>query len=123
MPGLLWITFVGSASVILLCAIPMAMGKVPPNALYGVRLPVTLRDRAAWDAANVHFGRWMILSGVSSLGVFFLGLMRGWTVDFIAMVYVIVMMIPLMFGIVHSVRAAMRAERESNRNSDDESPG
>ncbi|HAW95183.1 MAG TPA: hypothetical protein DCX60_02805 [Phycisphaerales bacterium] len=105
--------FIGSALLILLLGIPMARGKVPPNGLYGVRLPVTMNNRAAWDAANEHFGWWMIVSGLLSLGAFFLGSFLGWGVDSIATVYVIVMMLPLAFGAITSIMAAYRAESES----------
>ena len=113
MPAALWLTFVGSALVILAFGIPMAMRKVPPNAIYGVRLPITMRNRAAWDAANVQFGWWMIISGTLALGGFFTGWLLGWTVDTIATVYCIVMLLPLMVGVVTSIRAAYDAEARS----------
>ena len=113
MPVLLWMTFVGSALVILAFGIPMAMRKVPPNAIYGVRLPITMRNRAAWDAANVQFGWWMTISGMLALGAFFLGWLLGWTVDAIATVYCIVMLLPLMVGVVTSIMAAYGAESDS----------
>ena len=105
--------FIGSALLILLLGIPMALGKVPPNGLYGVRLPVTMNNRAAWDAANEHFGWWMIVSGLLSLGAFFLGYILGWSVDSTATLYVIVMMLPLTVGAITSIMAAYRAESES----------
>ena len=117
MPVLLWLTFVGSALVILAFGIPMAMRKVPPNAIYGVRLPITLRNRAAWDAANVQFGWWMVISGLLSLGAFFLGWLLGWTVDAIATLYCIVMLVPLMVGVVTSIMAAYGAESDSKESS------
>lgn len=113
MPALLWLTFVGSALVILAFGIPMAMRKVPPNAIYGVRLPVTMRNRAAWDAANVQFGWWMIISGLLSLAAFFPGWLLGWTVDAIAILYCTVMLLPLMVGVVTSIMAAYGAESRS----------
>ena len=113
MPVLLWLTFIGSALVILALGIPMAMRKVPPNAIYGVRLPITLRNRAAWDAANVQFGWWMIISGLLSLGAFFVGWLLGWTDDAIATLYCIVMLVPLMVGVVTSIIAAYGAESRS----------
>ena len=105
--------FIGSALLILLLGIPMALGKVPPNRLYGVRLPVTMNNRAAWDAANAHFGWWMIVSGLLSLGAFFLGFFLGWGVDSTTTSYVIVMMLPLTVGAITSIMAAYRAESES----------
>jgi uncharacterized membrane protein len=113
MPTILWLTFVGSALVILGFGAPMALGKVSPNGLYGVRLPITMRNRAAWNAANVHYGWWMIISGALSLGVFFLGRVLGWSVESIAMVYCVVMLLPLMLGLITSLSAAYRAEAES----------
>ena len=114
MPLILWITFVGSALVILGLGLPMALGKVPPNALYGVRLPITMRSREAWDAANVRYGWWMVVSGTLSLGAFFLGRLLGWTVESLAGVYCVVMLLPLLSGLITSLLAASRAESESN---------
>ena len=113
MPVSLWITFLGSALLIILFGIPMALKKVPPNGLYGVRLPVTMRNRAAWDAANVHFGWWMVASGALSLGVFFGAWFLGWAVEPIATVYCIALLIPLMIGAITSIMIAYRAESES----------
>jgi len=118
MPLLLWFTFIGSALLILLLGLPMGLGMVPPNAIYGVRLPITIRNRPAWDAANVHYGWWMVVSGGLSLGAFFLCVLLGCTVDTTAAVYVIVMMLPLMGGVPFSIHAAMKAEHVSDAASD-----
>lgn len=110
--------FIGSALLILLLGIPMALGKVPPNGLYGVRLPVTMNNRAAWDAANVHFGWCMIASGLLSLGAFLVGYLLGWGVDATATFYCIVLLLPLTVGAITSILAAYRAESESKDSED-----
>ena len=43
---------------------PMALRKVPPNGLYGVRVPATLRDERVWYETNAVSGRDLVLLGV-----------------------------------------------------------
>jgi uncharacterized membrane protein len=44
-------------------AVPMALRKVPPNRLYGLRVRATLADEVVWYAANARSGRDLILVG------------------------------------------------------------
>jgi hypothetical protein len=56
------------AAVILLVSIPLILGLIPRNWIYGIRIGKTLSDDRTWYAAN-RFGGWTLL-GASA---FYLG--------------------------------------------------
>ncbi len=49
--------------VILVLGIPLLLGKVPPNALYGLRTRRTLADEEIWYRANRFAGLVLMLAG------------------------------------------------------------
>lgn len=55
--------------VLILLSIPMVLGKVPPNKLYGFRTPKTLSSPDVWYPANKVSGVLMILAGALSIVV------------------------------------------------------
>ncbi|MCH2145994.1 MAG: SdpI family protein [Phycisphaerales bacterium] len=101
---------IGSSLLVILVGVPMALGKVPPNRIYGVRLPITLRSRAAWDAANRHYGWWLVASGLMSLPIS-VGMLLLRSGEGAVVLYGVVMSVPLIVGIVPMMRSADRAER------------
>jgi uncharacterized membrane protein len=48
-------------------ALPMALGKVPPNPIYGFRTPKTLSSADIWYPANRAGGWFMIAAGALAL--------------------------------------------------------
>ena len=48
------------ASITLLLALPLLLGLIPPNRLYGVRTATTLADKRRWYDANRYAG-WTLL--------------------------------------------------------------
>ena len=54
---------IGSA-VLFLVAVPLALNKVAPNRLYGVRTKSTLRDASTWYRKNRRFGIALIVASV-----------------------------------------------------------
>src|SRR5436305_7234207 len=64
--------------VCLAMAIPLALGKVPRNRLYGMRIPESLQSDQAWDAINRFGGKrmmpWSLLLIAIGVTVFFLPL-------------------------------------------------
>ena len=60
-----WIVlFAGLGLLLVILAIPMIMGKVPPNNLYGFRTKKTLSDPEIWYPANAYAGKWLLVWGV-----------------------------------------------------------
>jgi hypothetical protein len=61
------------ASIILLVALPLALGVIPPNRFYGVRTPLTLADAPGWYAVNRLAG-WALMGA----SLFYLALAALW---------------------------------------------
>lgn len=55
--------FAGCGLLFALLAIPMIRRRVPPNGLYGLRVPATLADDWVWYEANARSGMDMLLLG------------------------------------------------------------
>ena len=53
--------------VVLASSIPMILGKVPPNWLYGFRTPKTLSSPEVWYPANRAAGWFMVAAAVISI--------------------------------------------------------
>lgn len=53
---------------LIITGVPLALGKVRPNQVYGLRTSDTLSDTDLWYAANRRFGRNLIIAGVLLLG-------------------------------------------------------
>ncbi len=50
-------------------SVPLILRKIPPNGLYGFRVPSTLRDPALWYKVNEYAGRRALVVGLgTSLG-------------------------------------------------------
>ena len=50
----------GNVMLLLALSLPLMYGRVPPNPLYGFRVPRTLRHPELWYPANAYSGRWLI---------------------------------------------------------------
>lgn len=52
--------FVGTGLLLMGISVPLVRRRVPPNGLYGLRVPATRRDAAVWYEANAQHGRDMM---------------------------------------------------------------
>jgi len=61
-----WLLVLTSAAGLLLVAIaiPLIRRRIPPNGLYGLRVPATFADEWVWYEANARSGRDLICLGV-----------------------------------------------------------
>lgn len=66
--------FAGVGVLTVALAIPMILGKVPPNNLYGFRTTKTLSDPEIWYPANAYAGKWLLVWGVIMVVAAFLPL-------------------------------------------------
>jgi hypothetical protein len=57
--------FILVAMVFVALGLPLARGSVPPNWIYGFRLPQTVKNPDLWYPANAYLGRWMIGLGAA----------------------------------------------------------
>ena len=64
MHPLLTIVTAGAGVLIAALAIPMIRRRVPPNGLYGLRVPATFADEWVWYEANAQSGRDLFWLGV-----------------------------------------------------------
>ena len=52
-----------SAFLMMILAVPLIQGQVPPNALYGFRIPKLFRSEELWYAANRYSGKELFRAG------------------------------------------------------------
>ena len=62
MPGPILVHAILSSLLVLL-AIPLILRRVPPNPLYGLRVPATYKDEQVWYDANAASGRDFVVFG------------------------------------------------------------
>ena len=58
--------------IVALLAVPLVLRRVPPNALYGLRVPATFRDDTVWYDANAAAGRDLIVFGAVTIAAAFI---------------------------------------------------
>lgn len=58
------VPFVLVGALLIGVSIPMLLRRVPPNPLYGLRVPATFADPWVWYEANAASGRDLIVNGV-----------------------------------------------------------
>ena len=64
MSALLLLYLIGGFLLIAL-SIPLLYNKIPPNAIYGFRLPQTVHKPDVWYAVNCYSARWLLMARVS----------------------------------------------------------
>ena len=78
----LLIVYVTAGSLLISLSIPLYLGKIPPNPIYGFRVPKTLDNPKLWYKVNRYSARFLILTGVLSvLTAALLYLIPGISVD------------------------------------------
>ena len=63
----------GSGLLISLLAIPLILGRVPPNSVYGIRTKASFASDSDWYRINVIGGRYLTVSGIVILVVGIVG--------------------------------------------------
>ena len=59
-----FVTLLAFSGLLIVVAIPLALRKVPRNAVYGFRTRATMANDETWFEANAHFGRGLIISSL-----------------------------------------------------------
>ena len=59
----------GASLVIITIAIPLIRRRVPPNAIYGLRVPATFADEWVWYEADARSGRDLLALGMVLMAV------------------------------------------------------
>lgn len=67
--------FVISGALLVVLSVPMIMGKIPPNGLYGFRVKKTMENPDIWYPVNAYSGKWFLVVGLglalAAVGLFF----------------------------------------------------
>jgi len=63
-----FLLFTATGLLIIGLAVPLMRRRVPPNGLYGLRVPATLGDEAVWYEANARSGRDLFVFGLVIVG-------------------------------------------------------
>ena len=58
------VVFAGLGLLMVILAVPMILGKVSPNSVYGFRTKKTKSDPEIWYPANAYAGKWLLTWGV-----------------------------------------------------------
>ena len=59
----------GASLIIIWVAIPLIRRRVPPNAIYGLRVPATFADEWVWYEANAQSGRDLLALGLVLMAI------------------------------------------------------
>ena len=88
------VLFAGVGVLMVVLAIPMILGKVPPNNVYGFRTKQTLSDPGIWYPANAYAGKWLLVWGLVMVAAAFLPLwfLPDLTEDGYAILFTIVLL-------------------------------
>jgi len=70
--------FVGIGLLFAALAIPMILRRVPPNRIYGLRVPATFADERVWYEANAKSGWDLVILGVALAALAPLLWATGW---------------------------------------------
>jgi uncharacterized membrane protein len=88
-----------------LIAIPLILGKIKPNGLYGFRVRDTLEDERVWYATNRHFGtRLLVVSQVNVLASVLLYVVPGLSLDTYALACLAILALAFAAAFVQSWR-------------------
>lgn len=99
--------FVFLGLVLIAIAVPLLQRKIGRNPLYGLRIPLTMRDDRIWYEANAYLGRWLVGNGVVAILIALVGLLiPGLSLDGYAMLCLIVTVSVSIVGIWMSLRYA-----------------
>ena len=112
---ILRILFIVSGALMALLGVPMAIGRVKPNVLYGFRVRATLDDPELWYPANRYAGRRLIEAGiVSTLAAVILAFLPDLSEDAYVWACTGVMLTALALVVVRSFRylRRLRAARD-----------
>ena len=108
----LLVMYVVFGLLLIVLAIPMLRGKVPPNPWYGFRVPSTLSDPTRWYKATGDAGRRLPLTGLitaASAGALYF--VPGLSVETYAWLVLAVFGVPFVLMIISSFRYLRRLPR------------
>jgi hypothetical protein len=94
--------------VFVVMGIPVVMGVVPPNRIYGFRIKRTLQDAEVWYPANRVAGLWSIWTGIAATAVCIATFVLGLRLPTAALVELLPFVIGIAGMYVHVFRVIHR---------------
>lgn len=95
---ILMMLFLFSGLLLAALSIPMIMGKIPPNGLYGFRVKETMDNPEIWYTVNVYSGKWLLAASlVQALAAVVAFYIPGITLDVYA--YIVLAVWVVVFGV------------------------
>ena len=93
---LLPVTMILVGMLEIIMGLPLLLGKVKPNWIYGFRLPKTLSDDETWYKSNRYVGRDFVVAGIIVIlgSMFLLVLNQSFTVTEITQIGVPLLVVP-----------------------------
>jgi hypothetical protein len=59
--------FAFSGLLLAILSLPLIMGKIPPNGLYGFRVKKTMENPDIWFKVNTYSGKWLLVVGIMTI--------------------------------------------------------
>jgi uncharacterized membrane protein len=98
-------TFVISGLVLAAVSVPLILGRIPPNGLYGFRVRKTMEHPEIWYPVNTFGGKWLLLASLvlvlAAVGFFFIPNLR---IEIYSYAILILWVIMFTIAIVSTVR-------------------
>lgn len=102
---ILMIMFLFSGGLLSALSVPLMMGKIPPNGLYGFRVKKTMDNPEIWFPVNAYSGKWLLAAGLvldlAAVGLFFV---PGISLDVYSYAILAVWVVMFTIGMVASFR-------------------
>ena len=91
--------------ILALLALPLYFEKVPPNGLYGFRIPKTIANPRVWYAVNKYSARWLFATGVlTSISALALYQLPGLSLDAYALACLCIFIVIFGMGLFFIIR-------------------
>jgi hypothetical protein len=114
-------TILGCALLFALLGVPLILRRIPRNVVYGFRTRSTLNDDRVWYEANAHFGRGLLIAGITTaMAILVLYRMDGLAPAVFLKVSIVALVAPLVVAIFATsrfVRSLTLNGRARNRRS------
>jgi len=109
--------YIGSGLLLSALSIPLILGKIPPNGLYGFRVPQTLNNPDLWYPVNTYAGWRLLAAGLGTILVaLILYFIPGITLDAFALACMCAFFLMLGVGLGQSLLFLKRlAKKETNK--------
>ena len=97
--------FIFSGVLLAALSVPLILGKIPPNGLYGFRVKKTMENPDIWYKVNTYSGKWLLATGlIIALAAAILSFVQGLSIDVYAYAVLAVWVVVFTVAIVASVR-------------------